>query len=353
MTPRRYDLANIPGLKVLGRCPELTKSLTLFWTGSGLAVAVAATELWVELYADYERLEPWLDIIINGDLSQRLLLTRGQQRICVFRGQSPDIVKQVRLLRDTQAMSDDDRTLLQIRALETDGHFLSPPEPALKLEFIGDSITSGEGASGAVSETDWVPACFSAYYNYTYETAARLAADYHCLSQSGWGVYTGWDGNRRHALPLYYPQICGVLGGARNLRLGATAAWDFTAFKPDYIIINLGTNDAGALQASPAAEQAELSAQIEQAAVAFWQQLRQLNPASYLIWAYGMLGHPLLPQLTRALQTYQRLSSDDRAELLLLPSAEQTGYGSRQHPGKAAHRAAAAVLTRRVRQLED
>ncbi|NJP40912.1 GAF domain-containing protein [Oscillospiraceae bacterium HV4-5-C5C] len=66
-----------------------------------------------------------------------------------------------------------------------------------------------------------------------------------------------------------------------------------------------------------------------------------------------MLGQSLRPQLTRALNTYQRQSSDDRAELLLLPSAEQTGYGSRQHPGKSAHQAAAAVLTARIRSLED
>ena len=59
-------------------------------------------------------------------------------------------------------MSGDPESLLQICALETDGSF-EPVEPrALKLEFIGDSITSGEGSIGAKAEEDWVSMFFCA-----------------------------------------------------------------------------------------------------------------------------------------------------------------------------------------------
>lgn len=46
-------------------------------------------------------------------------------------------------------MNADPESVLQINAIETDGEFLPVPERNLKIEFIGDSITSGEGDIGA------------------------------------------------------------------------------------------------------------------------------------------------------------------------------------------------------------
>lgn len=76
-----------------------------------------------------------------------------------FRGMTPGKAKHVRLLKDVQAMHDDPAHLLQITGLEyAGGDFLPLPEPQYRLEFVGDSITSGEGAIGAKPEEDWVGA---------------------------------------------------------------------------------------------------------------------------------------------------------------------------------------------------
>ncbi len=59
---------------------------------------------------------------------------------------TPGKAKHVRLLKDVQAMHDDPAHLLQITGLEyAGGDFLPLPEPQYRLEFVGDSITSGEG----------------------------------------------------------------------------------------------------------------------------------------------------------------------------------------------------------------
>ena len=67
----------------------------------------------------------------------------------------------MRLLKDVQAMSEDPAHLLQVTAIcHAGGEFLPLPAPRCRLEFIGDSITSGEGAIGAVCETDWISTFF-------------------------------------------------------------------------------------------------------------------------------------------------------------------------------------------------
>ena len=70
------------------------------------------------------------------------------------------------------------------------GAFLPLPAPQYRLEFVGDSITSGEGAIGAVPEEAWAGAFFSAENHYARLTADALGAEYRCLSQSGWGIVT-------------------------------------------------------------------------------------------------------------------------------------------------------------------
>lgn len=161
------------------------------------------------------------------------------------------MVKNVRVVKDVQPMSSDPRSLLQIHALKVDGELLPVADKSYKLEFIGGSITSGEGTIGAKEGTDWIPMLFTAIHSYTAITATALNADYRVLSQSGWGVLTSWDNNPHGNILAYYEQVCGMLTGKRNEALGALSDHDFTSWRPDVVVVNLGTNDGGAFY-SPA-----------------------------------------------------------------------------------------------------
>lgn len=132
-----------------------------------------------------------------------------------------DKVRNVKFLRDTPAFPTDEKTLLQVLSVETDGEFFPLEEPKLRMEVIGDSITSGEGCSGAEREMTWNSFCFNAVDHYAYMAAKELGAVYHCISQSSWGVFCSWEGNEQQAIPLYYEQVCGLLNGERNKELGA------------------------------------------------------------------------------------------------------------------------------------
>ena len=354
-------LAALPAVRVLGRhTPDHPE--TLFWTAGGLEMLYTGSELWVEWEADYSTMEPWVSVELNGGWISRFALPKGRSRSCLFRGMTPGKAKRVRIIKDSQAMFDDPAHLLRATALchAPDGAFLPLPEPKLRLEFVGDSITSGEGAIGAVGEEDWVGAFFSAENDYARMTADALGAEYRCICQSGWGVLCGWDNDPRHALPGYYTRVCGVAQGGRNAALGAQAENDFAAWRPDAVIINLGTNDEHAFSnppwTGPDGAQHKLrtlpdgrfdpadAERLTQAVCDFLALVRSKNPQALLVWACGMLGGGLAPLLEAGMERYRAQSGDRRAALLRLPETTPATVGARRHPGAAAHRAAAGVL---------
>lgn len=364
---QRSTLAQLPMVRALGRHAG-RDPLTLFWTGSGVELSFTGSELWVDFFADYEVMEPWVSVELDGVWAARYPVNPGHSRMCIFRGMAPGRPKHVRLLKDVQAMYDDPAHCLQVTGLEyAGGSFLPLPEPAYRLEFIGDSITSGEGAIGAVEEEDWVGAFFSAENHFGRMTADALGAEFRCISQSGWGIVTGWDNNIRHVMPPYYTQVCGVAQGRRNAALGAQQPNDFAAWQPDAVIVNLGTNDNGAFDNPPWTDP-ETGAQhamrllpdgsfypedAQKAADGtqnFLALVREKNPQALLVWCIGMLGTRIEPVLRQGVEQYRKASGDDRVYLLELPETTPETVGARQHPGVRNHRQAAQVLTRFLKE---
>ena len=99
---------------------------------------------------------------------------------------------------------------------------IKPFENNDRVAFIGDSITSGEGTYGAFEDMDWLTMYMSVSRNYAYMTAKELNADYHMISEGGWGVYTGWDNDIRHNIPSIYEAVCGSVGTKIANELGST-----------------------------------------------------------------------------------------------------------------------------------
>jgi len=298
----------------------------------------------------------------------RQMLPAGRYWIPVFRGMDEDTTKNIRIVRDVQAMSGDPNCSLQIHALKADGEFSPVEERPFKIEFVGDSITSGEGSFGAKAEVDWISMWFSALNNYATLTAEALNAEHRILSQSGWGVLTSWDNNPNFNMPDYYEKVCGVLSGEKNEALGAFEENDFDAWQPDVIVVNLGTNDGGAFYSPEWKEEAtgrvfkqrlnedgtfneEDLASFENAAEAFLAKLRKYNKHAYIVWAYGMLGLPMMPSIYRAVSAYSKRTGDKKVSVFQLPNTTEETVGSRTHPGALSHEKAARELTGYLHQF--
>lgn len=361
-------IKDIPELKVHGRTTECRSPLTLFWTASGFECNVKGTELWVEVEVTYDTFEPWFSYTINDDWIGRQMLIKGRYWLPLFRGMNLEDVKNVHFYKDLQAMSDDGNSYIHIHALRHDGQFLPVAEKKLKLEFIGDSITSGEGLFGAKKEQDWIPMFFSAIKDYAYQTAKKLDAEYRVFSQSGWGVYSTWDNNTRGAIPKYYKEICSLMPGEENKRLGGTKPHDFASWQPDCVIVNLGTNDASAFEQPQWVDEVsgvchkmrknrdgsynmqDMRA-LQQAVKDFIKLIRECNPKARIIWCYGMIGIDIQLYLCEAVAEYVEETGDRFVSYLQLPNVTQESVGSREHPGYLCHKQAAEVLAEYIAKL--
>nr|WP_325257936.1 GDSL-type esterase/lipase family protein [uncultured Oscillibacter sp.] len=309
--------ADMPNLRPLA-CgfSKRAGTLPLYWAGSGVELLFTGQALCLRFEADFTVHAPWIAAELNGAQILRMPLNRGRNEVCLFQGMTDGVPKHIRVFKETQPITDDTRRRLDVTRLSWEGgSFLPLPALDVHLEFIGDSLTSGEGIVGARSETDWVSALFSASRTWARLTADQLNASFCTVSQSGWGVCSGWDGDLSHVLPSWYEETASL----RNQ-------------EPSAILVNLGTNDASAIQSGMVSME-----DFDEAACHFLQTLRNKHPRAKLVWAYGMLGDVLRPHLE------QIISRFDGAWYLPLPPMTEETEGSRQHPGPLCHQAAAQV----------
>lgn len=169
-------------------------------------------------------------------------------------------------------------------------------EPAkakdLKIEFIGDSITCGYGVDDENKEHHFKTSTEDVTKAYAYKTAKALNADYSMVSISGYGIISGYtdDGKKKpeQTIPQYYDKLGFSYNKfADNLEV-ASLEWDFNNYKPDIVVINLGTNDMN--YATNDATRAEF----EEGYIEFLKLVRSHNPDAYIFCTYGVMGNSLL-----------------------------------------------------------
>ncbi len=109
--------------------------------------------------------------------------------------------------------------------------------PSRKMEFIGNSITCGYGTEGLSKSERWKPSTENNYQSYASVMARAFKADYHIVAHSGMGVVRNY-GYREKVSPDAMPGRFNRVYDEKELPL-----WNFKQWRPDLVVINLGTND--------------------------------------------------------------------------------------------------------------
>lgn len=327
-----------PRVKIMGRTAQSEDGVDFFWSASGFEANANGSELWARIESDYDKFEVWISVWLNGVQTARLMLNKGTNDVCLYRNLPSANVKNIRVYKETQAMGDDAKHRFLLKSLSTDGDLLPVTPQPLRIEFIGDSITSGEGTVGAKGETDWTSIFFGATKTWAFKLARMVGADFNVISQSGWGVVCGYDGNLDHALPKYYGEVCSVAN-----RFGGERKWDFGRFEPDWVIVNLGTNDQGPCQSRP-----DISEIFEAGVVSFLTKIRENNPKAKIVWCYGMIGHILAERLQKAVDAYKAQSDDKAVQYILLPEIDMEKTGALSHPTEIQQQEAAEYLRSQI-----
>ncbi|HYO94691.1 MAG TPA: SGNH/GDSL hydrolase family protein, partial [Polyangiaceae bacterium] len=144
------------------------------------------------------------------------------------------------------------------------------------IEVIGDSITCGYGNEISTTTPDdfkYTTLNSNAYLAYGAVAARALDAEYVAVAASGRGVSRNFDSFPGLLVPAMWKLTLPENPSA--------PAWDFHAFTPDAVIINLGTNDF-----SPPAMAIDLHA-FKQSYVTFLAEVRNVYPEALIVTALG------------------------------------------------------------------
>lgn len=296
----------------------------LISNGQGIDLIFTGSELYADIETVYENYEPWLAVEINGELVSRFAPVKGESRICLLKGRAPEKQTRVRLYRELQAMLMEEN-YVTVKDLHFTGRAEEYKDYDYRFEFIGDSITSGEGTYGAKGDDDWAAYIMSFSKAYPNLISKRFNADCNVISQGGWGVYSAWDKNKENVIPRIYEEY-------HAAKFGTDSA--------DAVIINLGTNDNAVLGEEPD--------KIKEAMVSFLTTVRENNKGAYIIWAYGMAGHEISSLIDEAVRIYRQGSGDEKVSFLELPTVTEETFGSRFHPGVKVHETAADLISERL-----
>lgn len=200
---------------------------------------------------------------------------------------------------------------------------------ARRIEFLGDSITAGAGVYHQQKDSESFAryGLTASYFSYANRTADLLGADYYALANGGWQLcYT--------VSPSYTIQRIYPYAAMRDTT--SSGLYDFS-WKPQVVVINLGTNDWARTQA-----------EIQENVRGLLTLVRRKNPDAAIVWAYGAMDHdhPSVGWIRDAVEAFA--GRDKNAYFVHLP--ENTS-GWANHPNVQGQTAIAEVLAEKIRVI--
>ena len=206
------------------------QSPKIFWPGSGFTLWFEGT--FIEVVLDDQDGSNYYNAIIDDDFPNRTVIdcVKGTKSYVISKNLTQGIHK-LQLLRRTDGTSP--QTIFKGINISKEGKIISPQEnlPELKIEFYGDSITSGHGNLDESRENNDDKSTWDNYQSYASIIARELNADLRCISMSGIGIMVSW-------YPLIMPQVYDRINPNSEFPKN-----DFNQWQPDIVVVNLLQND--------------------------------------------------------------------------------------------------------------
>lgn len=353
------DPSGIRRIRWLGRTrfdPE-TGVRSVFYTASGFEVRFSGTFLeglfLAPQLSDPER-GPRLAVFLDGEEDPRkadlLVLRESRSRQILVSG-LPGGIHTVRVLKRSEALEGD----LGIVSLSTDGTFLPAPEGnPFRIQYVGDSTLAGFGNFSASVDEPKTPANSDGLWDLAYLSAYAHGADFSVVCSSGWGISRGWNtpGGARdpmNSIPAAYE--CVAIDGSNTIRRD-WGPWDFSLFRPDLLVIALGTNDFNAPgydQMAPAGKK-DLRDSFVSDYLTFLKRLSVLHPGVPVLLVWGIMADAWrIGEAEREVLAQASVSLPGRyAGLEVVAAGTTHPFGSSYHPQAETHVEAAAALSAEI-----
>ena len=340
--------AEMPEIRLMGRMDKTQKPLALDWTGSGMEFRFRGTDAWAKLEAPVAAPIMWMIVLADGQPITRFPVEPGIRMYPLLLGLEAEQERTVTLMKETQCMPDNSAATVLLHSLRIDGELLELPARDYRIEFIGDSLTSGEGALAARDNMEWVTPWFTARGNYSWYACDALNAERSILSQSGWGVCWDYQHTEKNNLSDAYEYVAGVLRGPEAEARGCLKGWDFSRWQPDIVCIRLGTNDNNGMIERHSSE-ADKETPIL-GCMNLMRKVRKHNPKAKIVWILpGSDCGPELP--AEAVKRMQGEMKDVHA--FTLPDYGPEDAGARWHPNAEYNRRAGMLLAEFLSQIQN
>lgn len=316
-----------PGVRFVGRVDRSDPAKPRFaWSGTGVVARFEGTSVSVHLSGSQ-----YYTVLIDGQVKSNSQQITGN--VTLAEGLDAG-VHTVEFYRRTEADQGD----AQFLGFDFAGGTLlaAPAAPTRRLEIVGDSITCGYGDEGPNESCKFTPQTENHYLTYAAIAARNLGAELNTIAWSGKGVVCNYGDDATsctNPMPTYYD---------RTLPNNTTSQWDFAAFQPDAVIINLGTNDFSTNDDPTEAE-------FEDGYQEFLQHIRSKNPNAYILCTNGpmLTGTDLSTVRTYIAKVVKTLNDAGDARIgtfEITPQDSADGLGCDWHPNLVTHQKMAEQL---------
>lgn len=358
--------ASTPGSgQVMGRAlVQADKSQLLSWSGTTLSTRVTGVNLQVGLVLKSGQTQTFFRQFVDGADAGVLTIT-GTQSSYPVAGLSAG-THDVQLVKMNEGV---DGTVLFTGFTAGAQTQLATPAAAStrRMLFIGDSITCGYGDLGEITAQVLASASAAdassrscqallkksvyqltdASASFGVKAAKTLKSDYQLLSWSGKGLYRNADNSTTDLVGSLF---------SRSVATDANSTADLSAYVPQVVFINVGTNDfAGATTTGGAPNIATFT----NAYTALLSQIRAAYPDAFIYLATGPMLSDYYPTVFKALSTMRTTlqgivtaRADAKMAFLEFPvtlSSNTATSGCEYHPDAAQHTAMANLLVNAVR----
>ena len=204
-----------------------------------------------------------------------------------------------------------------------------PKESDYRIEFYGDSITSGEGNLVENGSTAQAWQAQNGCKTYASFVAHSLGADYAVASSAGHGILGGWN-NFTSKLSNY----------SEYALVDEKTPWDRADYDADLIVINMGTNDHHR-DGNNLNEQTYLDACSQ-----LVETMRTENPDVEILWVIGMMSIPDNAPIISALK-----SLDEKYDFVRFFKLEPKQNGGNAHPTVEDHKYHAEKLIEKINEF--
>lgn len=344
-------IATEGNVRLLGRTTLKDNTRYLSFSYSGIEFETTAEKISAILWTDGaygpEELKAWVAVFINDESvpSKHFSLDEEESSYILYENQEVQSIK-VRLVKFSEAAF----AKVGVKAIKVEGNLerIKPTQSKKrKIEFIGDSITCGYGNEGVCKIDDFTTRLENPWLGYAVQVAEMLEAEVQLVSWSGIGIYSGWTNTDEPNKDLLMPELYQYTDLSLLEVTGEKERWSFTDFKPDAIIIHLGTNDASYTKG--------IKERVEQFGSAYYKfikEVRQYNPKAMILCVLGVMGQELYPEISKQVKRIREEDQDEKVTSLCLDvQLESDGLGINDHPSLKTHQKMARVIGEKLQKI--